>query len=324
MSTTKNPALRNAIERHARVCQHSKVARHILDADCCHEDNAFALFSLPRKLPGLFTVRFTAPADFTAGDIVTLKGREFTIKTRTMEEPSGKLFSAGAVVLCEIDMERNLAFVTMGGEVQIIGGNLGDALPEMDGAASAGSSTNVSREDHVHPTDMSRAPASLEISTEAPLTGGGDLTASRTIGISPATAATATAAGTAGSVVYAPDNAGPDVRDQSATPAMVHALAVAGGGGISLRYSQTTTGNITVTGLTPYKPVFIFFYSQVTTDKYATFYVVSGEQFPRKQQFLLGLSTYVRAQSEILMPSGTSIAINVTAIGSDCALRFYQ
>lgn len=158
MSTTKNPALRNAIERHARVCQHSKVARHILDADCCHEDNAFALFSLPRKLPGLFTVRFTAPADFTAGDIVTLKGREFTIKTRTMEEPSGKLFSAGAVVLCEIDMERNLAFVTMGGEVQIIGGNLGDALPEMDGTASAGSSTNVSREDHIHPTDTSRAP----------------------------------------------------------------------------------------------------------------------------------------------------------------------
>lgn len=48
--------------------------------------------------------------------------------------------------------------------------------PEMDGAGSAGSSTAWARGDHVHPTDTSRAAASLEINGH-PLTGDFDLDA---------------------------------------------------------------------------------------------------------------------------------------------------
>ena len=163
MSTTHNLALWNTNECLERICQGSDVAKHILDADCCHEEDAFALFSLPRQLPRLFTVRFTAPADFTPGDVFTLKGREFALKTRMMEDPSGSVFSAGAVVRLDIDMEQDLAFVTTGGTAQGGGVNFGNTDPLMDGTASAGTSTRVSREDHRHPM--------LDYSTEEQKTG---------------------------------------------------------------------------------------------------------------------------------------------------------
>ncbi len=89
-------------------------SRHLIDANCDYVDGAFRLSGLPPKLPILFTVRFTAPADFTPGDVFTLKGQEFAVKTRTMDDPEGKLFSAGAVAQCDIDMERELAFFTAG------------------------------------------------------------------------------------------------------------------------------------------------------------------------------------------------------------------
>ncbi len=201
MSTTQNLALWNTNECH-RVCQSSDVAKHILDADCCHEENAFALFSLPRKLPRLFTVRFTAPTDFTPGDVFTLKGREFAPKTRTMEEPEGRLFSAGAVVQLDIDMERDLAFVMAGGEAQDGGINLGTTDPLMDGTASAGAATTVARSDHVHPTDTSRASTAL------------------------AGSATATSSGTPGLAVYAADN-DTTSRDKAVTPAGMVARVLA-------------------------------------------------------------------------------------------------
>ena len=116
MSTIQGFAIRNTNELHHPVCQKSKIAKHILDADCCYEDGVFALFSLPCKLPKVFTVRFTAPADFSQGNVFTLKGREFALKTRAMEAPEGMLFAAGAVVQCDIDMERDLAFFAAGGE----------------------------------------------------------------------------------------------------------------------------------------------------------------------------------------------------------------
>jgi hypothetical protein len=61
------------------------------------------------------------------------------------------------------------------------------------------------------------APKSTTISTTAPLTGGGNLTANRTLGISPAGAATATADGSAGSAIYAKDS-DTTSRNKSATP----------------------------------------------------------------------------------------------------------
>ena len=75
-------------------------------------------------------------------------------------------------------------------------------------------------------TSLGAASSATTISTTAPLTGGGNLTANRTLALSPATAATATAAGSAGSVVYAPDNAAATVRNQAVTPAMLAAGAL--------------------------------------------------------------------------------------------------
>ena len=161
--------------------QKCRISRHILDAGCYYEEGAFTLSFLPRRLPELFTARFTPSVDFTEGDVFIIKGRRFTVKTRTMEEPAGKLFSAGAVVQCDIDMERNLAFVTTGGEAQAGGVNLGSAMPEMNGIASAGLSTSVSREDHIHPSDTSRAPIDSPALT-------GEPTAPTPTSTSPATA----------------------------------------------------------------------------------------------------------------------------------------
>ncbi|MCC8180319.1 MAG: hypothetical protein LIP23_05335 [Planctomycetes bacterium] len=87
------------------------VSRHIIDADCDFEDGVFKLISLPARLPLLFTVRFTAPADYAAGSVLTLKGEELAVKTSVMEDAPDGMFSIGAVVQCDIDMERNLAFL---------------------------------------------------------------------------------------------------------------------------------------------------------------------------------------------------------------------
>jgi hypothetical protein len=61
------------------------------------------------------------------------------------------------------------------------------------------------------------APKSTTISTTAPLTGGGNLTANRTFAISAAGAATATADGSAGSAIYAKDS-DKTSRNKAATP----------------------------------------------------------------------------------------------------------
>ena len=116
MNTTQNLALCATNECHDHDCRQKKTAQHILDAGCYYEAGSFTLSFLPCKLPEFFTVRFTPSVDFTEGDAITIKGRKFTIKTRTMEEPEGKVFSAGAVVQCDIDMGRNVAFITMSGD----------------------------------------------------------------------------------------------------------------------------------------------------------------------------------------------------------------
>lgn len=93
----------------------NNVSRHIIDADCEYADGVFSFSALPSKLPLLFTARFTAPADFSAGDVFLIKGQEYAVKTSTMEEPDGKLFSADAVVQCDVDVERELLFFSRSG-----------------------------------------------------------------------------------------------------------------------------------------------------------------------------------------------------------------
>jgi len=77
-------------------------------------------------------------------------------------------------------------------------------------------------------------PVARSISTSSPLSGGGDLSANRTISIGRAGAASATTAGSPGYVILAPGNAPSSVWDQAETPAgaaLKIAAALGGGGG---------------------------------------------------------------------------------------------
>lgn len=60
---------------------------------------------------------------------------------------------------------------------------LSNAVPQMNGTANAGSDALASRGGHVHPIDTSRAAAARTIAAGAGLTGGGDLTADRTLNV---------------------------------------------------------------------------------------------------------------------------------------------
>jgi hypothetical protein len=72
-------------------------------------------------------------------------------------------------------------------------GQASSGTPVVNGTAAAGSSTRFARGDHVHPTDTSRAAATRSIGTTAPLTGGGDLSADRTLALSIGTGLTTSA-----------------------------------------------------------------------------------------------------------------------------------
>ncbi len=105
-------------------------------------------------------------------------------------------------------------------------GNFGSSVPPAVGTGSTGSATTAARSDHTHSAPTNGVTTARTINTTAPLTGGGDMSADRTLGISAAGAATTAAAGSAGSAVYAPDNAAATVRNQAATPAGIAAAFV--------------------------------------------------------------------------------------------------
>ncbi len=88
----------------------------IIDAECCYTEGKFCMGRLPGCLPDLFTLRFTAPADFTSGDVVVVKKREYPLMTSQMELAGTGVFKAGAVLLCEIDRNRDIAFIRTGGD----------------------------------------------------------------------------------------------------------------------------------------------------------------------------------------------------------------
>jgi hypothetical protein len=60
-------------------------------------------------------------------------------------------------------------------------GQAASATPLIDGSAAVGTSTRFARGDHVHPTDTTRVPTTRNISTGCGFTGGGDLSADRTL-----------------------------------------------------------------------------------------------------------------------------------------------
>ena len=86
-----------------------------MDAECCYDSGKFFMGRLPSCLPGLFTVRFTAPADYSAGDVVVVKGKELPVRTPGMTAAISDIFKAGAVIHCDIDLDRELAFFWQSG-----------------------------------------------------------------------------------------------------------------------------------------------------------------------------------------------------------------
>lgn len=85
------------------------------------------------------------------------------------------------------------------------------------------------------------------INTTAPLSGGGNLSANRTLTISAATAATASADGSAGSALYAADS-DKTSRNKAATPAGVAAQITAAGTGTGVPTSRTISTTLPLTG----------------------------------------------------------------------------
>ncbi len=87
----------------------------ILDADCVYKDGKFILRTLPGCLPKLFTVRFHASADFTAGNVIVVDDQVYPVVTPQMEQAVSGSFKTDAVVVCEIDRDMKLAFLHTGG-----------------------------------------------------------------------------------------------------------------------------------------------------------------------------------------------------------------
>ncbi len=86
----------------------------IYDAECCYEQGKFCMGRLPSCLPKLFTLRFTAPAEYNAGDVLVVDKQEYPVFTSQMEAAGAGIFKAGAVMLCEIDRDRDIAFIRTG------------------------------------------------------------------------------------------------------------------------------------------------------------------------------------------------------------------
>lgn len=87
----------------------------ILDAECRYANGKFYMGRLPSCLPRLFTLRFTASADYAAGDVIVVDEREYPVLTSQMEPANPSCFKTGAVVMCAIDRDRKYAFIHTGG-----------------------------------------------------------------------------------------------------------------------------------------------------------------------------------------------------------------
>lgn len=89
-------------------------AGKIVNVYCTYDAGRFTLGGFPGCLR-LFTARFIAPADYTAGDVVVVKGRELPVRTPGMAAAASDIFKAGAVIHCDIDLDRELSFFWQGG-----------------------------------------------------------------------------------------------------------------------------------------------------------------------------------------------------------------
>ncbi|MCD8138215.1 MAG: hypothetical protein LUE17_00275 [Planctomycetaceae bacterium] len=89
-------------------CQHD-AGNHILDANCVYDAGVFELFCLPAS-PDLFTVRFTAPQAYAAGETVRIGDDDYQVRTVDGVAAPDGVFAAGAVVRCDVDREQGIVF----------------------------------------------------------------------------------------------------------------------------------------------------------------------------------------------------------------------
>ena len=117
------PKIKKGNEMRKKYCNRGS----IVDVDCVYEDGKFFM-RLPPSLSNLVTLRFTAPADYSAGDVMVVKGREFPVRTPGMTAASSDIFKAGAVIHCDIDMDRGLAFFWQGGVQNVVQNTAGNRV----------------------------------------------------------------------------------------------------------------------------------------------------------------------------------------------------
>lgn len=84
------------------------------DADCDYE---FAGFSLTPYTPlndnyVYLTGRFTAPKDFTEGDVIRLHDMDYELRTPDGKTPTNKVFVLGSLVEVHLDSTRFIAFLS--------------------------------------------------------------------------------------------------------------------------------------------------------------------------------------------------------------------
>lgn len=120
-------------------------------------------------------------------------------------------------------------------------GQAGASNPLMDGTVAVGTSKRYSREDHVHPSDTSRVATTRQVISGGGLTGGGDLSADRTLAVGAGTGITVNPDDIA--VIYGTTSTsaavGNDARLSDARTPLAHKVSHQDGG----------TDEISVTGL---------------------------------------------------------------------------
>lgn len=115
MSAVEEYANRNALRVKNECSNENPHAHKIIDVDCEYDNGKFVITHLPCPLPSLFTIRFTAPADYAQSDVIVVKGTELPVRTPGMVDATAGIFMAGAVIHCDIDLEREIAFCWQGG-----------------------------------------------------------------------------------------------------------------------------------------------------------------------------------------------------------------
>lgn len=164
--------------------------------------------------------------------------------------------------------------------------NASDALPQAAGKASAGTSDDFSRADHVHPSQA--VPTASSTAPKAPGT---------------ATAGTS---------------------DEYSRADHVHPLGTASAGAVTLKGTRTTAGNWSLTGLKVGVP--LYFLAQLGVDYgYVSIRALSGTNETTNDWLMLGNRSGAPSSNVfIVIPTATTVTVNIYAMSASSTVRAYQ